>query len=118
MAHFARLGIGNIVKKVHVVNNNTATDEQTGIDFLQTLHKTDDKFVQTSYNNNFRKQYAGINYFYDEVNNVFIKPKPFDSWSLDSNFDWQPPTAYPEHNDENKPYVWNERTKIWEEWIK
>ena len=117
MAHFARLGIGNIVKKVHVVNNNTATDEQTGIDFLQTLHKTDDKFVQTSYNNNFRKQYAGINYFYDEVNNIFIAPRPFHSWSLDSNFDWQSPIAYPT-DDSNKHYVWNERLKNWEEWIK
>jgi len=50
MAHFARLGVGNVVVKVHVVSNNVATTEQAGIEFLQNLYKTRDIFKQTSYN--------------------------------------------------------------------
>src|SRR5210317_1059475 len=46
---------------------------------------------QTSYNNNFRKQYAGIGYRYDETKDKFISPQPFASWSLDANDDWQAP---------------------------
>jgi hypothetical protein len=43
-----------------------------------------------------RKQYAGIGFTYDAVNDVFIAPQPYPSWSLDNNFDWQPPTPKPE----------------------
>ena len=122
MAHFARLGIGNIVKKVHVVNNNTATDEQTGINFLQTLHKTDDKFVQTSYNTYggehrlggtpFRKNYAGIGYKYDQTRDAFIPIKPYNSWILnETTCRWQAPVAYP---NDGKFYNWNEINQNWQ----
>jgi hypothetical protein len=50
---------------------------------------------RTSYNHNIRKQYAGIGFTYDAVNDVFITPQPYPSWSLDENFDWQPPTPQP-----------------------
>ena len=48
MAHFARLGVGNTVVRVHVVSNDVATSEQAGIEFLQNLHKTKDIFKQAS----------------------------------------------------------------------
>ena len=122
MAHFARLGTGNIVKKVHVVHNDTATDEQTGIDFLQTLHKTDDKFVQTSYNTYggehrlggtpFRKNYAGIGYKYDQTRDAFIPIKPYNSWILnETTCRWQAPVAYP---NDGKFYNWNEINQNWQ----
>tara|TARA_R110000782_G_scaffold94684_1_gene178518 strand:+ start:680 stop:1054 length:375 start_codon:yes stop_codon:yes gene_type:complete len=122
MAHFARLGIGSIVKKVHVVNNDTATDEQTGINFLQTLHKTDDKFVQTSYNTYggehrlggtpFRKNYAGIGYKYDQTRDAFIPIKPYNSWILnETTCRWQAPVAYP---NDGKFYNWNEINQNWQ----
>jgi hypothetical protein len=50
---------------------------------------------QTSYNNNFRKQYAGIGYSYDPSKDMFITPQPYPSWSLDSNGDWLAPVTYP-----------------------
>ena len=68
MAHFAKLGIGDIVERVHVVSNDVATTEQAGIDFLNELYNTRDVFKQTSYNTfggehklggtPFRKNYA------------------------------------------------------------
>jgi hypothetical protein len=64
---------------------------------------------RTSYNNNIRKQYAGIGYTYDAVNDVFIAPQPYPSWSLDQDFDWQPPTPMPT---EGKWY-WSEENGEW-----
>jgi hypothetical protein len=62
---------------------------------------------KTSYNSNFRKQYAGIGYRYDSTKNKFILSQPFASWSLDSNDDWQAPIAYPTITDDGAdPSVW------------
>jgi len=71
--------------------------------------------VQTSYNSNMRKQFAGVGFTYDDVNDVFVAPQPFPSWSLDENYDWQPPVEYPaDEIDENQNYVWNEETQSWD----
>jgi hypothetical protein len=64
---------------------------------------------RTSYNNNIRKQYAGIGFTYDAVNDVFIAPQPFASWSLDNDFNWQPPTPRPE----GMGWYWNEAEQVW-----
>ena len=72
MAHFAKLGVGNIIERVEVVSNDIATNEQAGVDFLNNLYKTPyDVWKQTSYNTRggqhisggtpFRKNFAGIN---------------------------------------------------------
>ena len=62
---------------------------------------------QTSYNNTFRKKYAGIGYVYDETKNKFLTPQPFASWSLDVNDDWKAPITFPSIiNDETDPSVW------------
>jgi hypothetical protein len=63
---------------------------------------------RTSFNNNIRKQYAGIGYSYDVVNDVFIAPQPFPSWSLNNNFDWEAPKPKPDGN-----WFWNENTLTW-----
>jgi DNA phosphorothioation-dependent restriction protein DptG len=62
MAHFAKLGVGNIIERVIVVSNDIATTEQAGVDFLNNLYNTRDVWKQTSYNGNIRKNYAGIGY--------------------------------------------------------
>jgi hypothetical protein len=113
MAHFAELDESNIVTQVIVVHNNELLDngvesEAKGIAFCQSLFGGN--WVQTSYNNNIRKQYASTGYTYDSVNDVFISPSPFASWTLDENFDWQAPTPYPQ--DENN-YLWDEDTTSW-----
>ena len=83
MAHFAKLGSGNIVTQVEVVSNDVALTEQAGIDFLNNLYNTNDIWKQTSYNENIRKNFAGVGYTYDEDRDAFIPPKPSgDGWVL------------------------------------
>jgi len=112
MAHFAKLGKGNIVLTVHVVSNDIATTEQAGVDFLNTLYKTRDVWKQTSYNGNIRKNYAGVGYTYDQTRDAFIPPKPFNSWILnETTCLWEAPVAKPELTQE---YNWNEETQQWD----
>jgi hypothetical protein len=119
MAHFAKLGVGNIVEQVIVVSNDIATTEQAGVDFINKLYNTRDIWKQTSYNNNIRKNFAGIGYQYDQTRDAFIPPKPFNSWILNENTClWNAPVAMPELTQEqidNKNYyVWNESIINWE----
>ena len=95
MAHFARLDQNNTVLAVHVVHNDCAPDEATGISFLTALHGNA-VWKQTSYTGTIRKQFAGIGYTYDPAADVFISPQPFPSWTLDTNNDWQPPAPKPD----------------------
>jgi hypothetical protein len=118
MAYFAKLGTGNIIETVISVNNSVITDnngieqEQLGVDFINKLYNTRDVWKQTSYNRNFRKNYAGVGYTYDETRDAFISPKPFNSWILnETNCLWEAPVAYPE--DDNR-YIWNESTLTWD----
>jgi len=112
MAHFAKLGVGNIIERVEVVSNDIATNEQAGIDFLNTLYGTRDVWKQTSYNGNIRKNFAGIGYTYDQARDAFIPPQPFNSWTLDEDTClWESPVAHP---NDGKMYEWNESTKQWD----
>lgn len=112
MAHFAKLDDHNYVIEVHVVANaalNPLNEESSGIAFLTEWSGGHTNWKQTSYNNNFRKQYAATGYFYDEANDLFIAPQPFASWSLDANFDWQAPKPRPEGDF----WFWNEELGDW-----
>jgi len=118
MAHFAKLGVGNIVERVEVVSNDIATTEKAGADFLNNLYKTRDVWKQTSYNENIRKNFAGKGYTYDQTRDAFIEPKPFDSWILDEETClWEAPVAKPtltqEQIDNNNYYKWNEENQSW-----
>ena len=135
MAHFAKLGVGNIVERVEVVSNDIATTEQAGADFLNNLYKTRDVWKQTSYNTKggihklggtpFRKNFAGIGYKYDQTRDAFIPPKPFNSWLLDEDTcRWKAPVDYPETytqgltDEQGNPkldkYYWNENKVNWD----
>jgi hypothetical protein len=115
MAHFAKIENG-IVQEVIVIDNNDCDggefpqSELFGQDFITSLG-LEGAWKQTSYNNNFRKMYAGKGYTFDEVNDVFISPQPFASWTLDENFDWQPPVPRPE---DKEMYAWSESTLSWD----
>jgi hypothetical protein len=116
MAHFAKLE-NNIVKQVIVVSNKDILDEngqeseQKGIDFCKSLFGQDTNWIQTSYNGNFRKNYAGIDYQYDQTRNAFIAPKPYPSWVLnDTTCNWEAPISIPT---DGKAYTWNEETLTW-----
>ena len=117
MAHFAQIHNG-IVQQVIVVHNNEllvngVEVESKGVEFCTNLFGGE--WVQTSYNNKIRKQYAGIGYTYDADLDIFIAPQPYPSWILDENHDWQPPTPMPVV--EGKLYAWFEPNKQWIELI-
>ncbi len=122
MAYFAKLGTGNIIEKVISINNSVITDsngieqEQLGVDFINKLYNTRDVWKQTSYNNNFRKNYAGIGYQYDQQRDAFIPPKPFNSWILNEDTClWNAPVTMPATElEENQYYSWNESIINWE----
>ena len=108
MAHYAYLDDNNIVVAVTVGKDETELID--GLD-TETYYALETPYIvkRTSYNGNIRKQYAGIGYTYDAVNDVFIAPQPYPSWSLDNNFDWQPPTPRPE----GFGWYWNEDSLSW-----
>ena len=113
MAHFAKLGVGNIVNRVEVVSNDIAVNEQAGVDFLNNLYKTRDVWNQTSYNGNMRKNFAAIGYTYDESRDAFISPQPYPSWILDEDTCiWKAPIEVPS---DDKHYFWDESSKSWNE---
>jgi hypothetical protein len=112
MAHFAKLGIGNIVEQVVVVSNDIAITEQAGIEFLRNLYKDSNaQWIQTSYNRNFRKNFAGVGSFYDMYKDVFINIKPYNSWVLnEKTCEWEAPIPMPT---DGQRYTWDESTKNW-----
>jgi len=120
MAHFAQLNEANIVIDVVVVNNDVITDadgieqEQLGVEFLSQLNNGG-WWKQTSYNNSFRKNYAGIGMTYDSGIDAFIAPQPYPSWTLNEDTcQWEAPVPYPT---DDKMYTWDETTTNWKEVI-
>jgi len=117
MAHFAKIDENGIVNSVIVVSNDAIENksfpesDEIGQNFIKSI-KIDGTWVQTSYNNNFRKQFAGVGFFYDKDNDVFIAPKPFDSWILNEDYDWAAPIPMPETGG---PWIWDEENQQWEE---
>ena len=117
MAHYAELNEDNIVQRVIVVDNkdcldaNNVESEEVGAAFCHNL--LGGTWKQTSYNANFRKNYAGNGYFYNSTLDAFILPKPFSKWVLnEETCQWEAPVAYP---DDEKFYVWNDNKGEWEE---
>ena len=104
MSHFAEIDKDNVVQRVIVAEQDFINSGAVGDSF---------NWVQTSYNNNFRKNYAGVGYTYDKTRDAFIAPKPYPSWMLDDDTcKWNAPTAHP---DDDKQYSWDEDTTSWKE---
>jgi hypothetical protein len=116
MAHYAWLNENNLVINVTVGVDEDIVQQGVGgsTEAWEAFYyqATGHTIKRTSYNNNIRKQYAGIGYTYNPVNDVFIAPQPYPSWSLDENFDWQAPTPMP--TDGNR-YAWDEDSLSWVE---
>lgn len=118
MAHFAELDENNIVQRVIVISNDDIVDgdgveqESLGVAVCRAI-TGGGTWVQTSYNNNFRKKYASIGDKFVPEANLFYEPvSPFPSWSLDENYDWEAPTPHPL---DDKRYRWNEDLLNWVE---
>jgi hypothetical protein len=117
MAHFAKINSNNIIESVLVLDNAELNglefpeSEALGVAFFKTLLGEDTNWKQTSYNANFRKNYAGIDYTYDSQRDAFIPPQPYPSWTLvEETCNWTAPVLYP--TDGNQ-YQWDEATTNW-----
>ena len=110
MAHFAEVDPSWNVLRVIVVNNEDILDkgvesETVGVAFCKNLFGEDSRWLQTSYNKNFRKNYAGPGFYYNTLLDAFIPPKPYPSWTLDEDTClWEPPTPAPTEGQ----FVWDE----------
>lgn len=123
MAHYARVNQENIVTYVTPIPNEMITDEN-GVEHehraLSHLYETipdskNDRWIKTSYNNNFRNKFAGRGDTWMENLNAFISPQPYPSWSLNtSTCKWEPPVPMPENVETGSEYVWNEDIGNWE----
>jgi len=138
MAHFAEIRKdNNEVIRVIVVSNNDVNAHGGDLSveaeqWVSSFHPNDQYlkeykewktypetyWKQTSYNNNFRKNYAGVDYTYDSVNDVFISSKPYSNWTLNSNFIWESPVKEPNtkiYDSNTTIYViaWKESTSQW-----
>jgi hypothetical protein len=108
MAHFAEIDESGKVIRVVVIDN---PHEGGGNDFLKYDLCLGGNWVQTSYNNNFRKNYAGVGYDYDAIRDAFISPQSYPSWTLnETTCNWEPPTPCPTTEEE---YRWDESTLNW-----
>jgi hypothetical protein len=120
MAHFAELDANNIVLRVIVVSNKDTADvdgnEQEWIGQAFCVRLLGGNWKQTSYNGNFRKNYAGIGYTYDATRDAFIAPKPDDgTWVLNEDTcQWERPVPQPK---DGKTYNWDEATQSWVEQV-
>jgi len=135
MAHFAKVNNSNIVEQVVVVSNDVAISEEAGKTFLNNLYKTNDNWMQCSFNTKggkyyiheenisttlgpdqskaFRMNFPGIGSVWNPEHNGFTTVKPFPSWVLDTEtLWWDAPVARP--ISEN-PYVWDEENQTWVE---
>lgn len=116
MAHFAQINEDNIVTQVIVVSNDDCAggdypeSDPVGAAFCTNL--LGGTWKQTSYNNNFRKRYAGIGYTFREDLDAFVSPQPFPSWTLnETTADWEAPVPMPTVGF----WTWNESTQQWDE---
>ena len=119
MAHYAFLDANNVVVKVitgvdeDVTQNGVGGSTEAWEQFYESQEWNAGLTCRrTSYNatNGYRKQYAGVGFTYNSVADVFISPSPYPSWTLDTNYDWQPPTPKPSADE---PYEWSEEDLVW-----
>jgi hypothetical protein len=119
MAHFAELDSNNKVLRVVVacnqdIENNGGEQSEQAAEHFKTVCPFSEngvKWVQTSYNNNFRKKYAAVDDYYDPTKDKFITKQPYPSWTLNTEtWLWEAPVTYPL---DGKPYDWNESSQSW-----
>ena len=124
MAHFAELNSSNEVLRVVVISNEDVdanggdqhADAETFVASIVPHSTGGASWKQTSYNNNFRKLYAGAGNIYDASKDKFILPQPYSSWSLDASDDWKAPVTIPNNTEVNSKTViitWDEDNLKW-----
>jgi hypothetical protein len=108
VSHWAEIDENNVVLRVLVGDNNDPNGDEGYQWLIDNLGGT---WIKTSYNGNIRKNHAGAGSTYDPINDWFVPPQPYPSWTLDNEAKWQPPTPRP-----TEGYcTWNEETLSWDE---
>ena len=108
MAHYAFLNDDNIVTEVIVgIDETELIEDKNPEDWYSQFRGQ--KCVRTSYNGNIRGVYAGIGYYYNEVEDIFVVPQPYPSWSRNGSY-WQSPVPYPS---DGELYLWDEEAGEW-----
>ena len=110
MAHYAFMDQSHIVVEVIVGVDETELIEGLEPEVWYSNFRNM-PCKRTSYNDRIRKQFAGIGYKYDSEADLFIKPQPFPSWLLDSNYDWVAPVPCPTEGH----WLWDEEAGDWVE---
>ena len=120
MAHFAEVDPSWNVLRVIVVANEDILDENgveseaLGVAFCKNLFGEDSRWLQTSYNNNFRKNFAGSRSIYDPGRDAFFLLQPYPSWILEEETCWwYPPVPYPEDSNPGEVFIWDEASLTW-----
>jgi hypothetical protein len=108
MSHWAEIDENSKVIRVLVGDNNDPAGDEGYQWLIDNLGGT---WIKTSYNGNIRGTFAGVGYFYDEEEDIFIAPQPYPSWNRVGSF-WEAPVAYPQ---DGKRYEWNEEMGSWNE---
>ena len=103
MSHFAQINNDGIVQRVIVAEQDFINSGAVGDAF---------NWIQCSYNNYFRKQWPSPGFKWDHANQVFVRPQPYASWTLNANMDWVPPVALPADSD-TVCYSWDEAAQLW-----
>jgi hypothetical protein len=112
MSHFAKVVDGKVTQVIVAEPEffDTFVDSSPGT-WLQTSYNTHGN--QHPEGRPLRGNYAGIGFSYDATNDVFIAPKPFNSWVINEDtWLWEAPVAMP---DDGKVYEWDEATTNWKE---
>jgi len=112
MAHFAQVKSG-IVQQVIVADQNFINTLSDASDWVQTSYNMIGGVNKTGLGSSLRKNYAGIGHTYDSVKDAFYAPKPYPSWTLDTDTClWNAPTPMP---NDGHMYNWDESTLSWVE---
>jgi hypothetical protein len=122
MAHFAKIGNDNIVTQVIVASKEVIESGIFGNPqyWYQTSYNTrgnvyynvDDNVPAEDQSKAFRKNFAGVGFYYSKELDAFIPPKPYDSWILNEDTClWEAPTPYPANTMDG--YKWDEPTLSW-----
>ena len=117
MAYFVTLNNENIVSDIQVISDEILIgidgneNDQNGVDFLNQLHGFHPKRLRTYKDRSKRHIFASVGCSYDANKDVFILPKPYPSWTLNSDNNWEPPIPSPA---DGQPHIWNEETQQWD----
>lgn len=119
MASFAQVDENNVVQNIILIddscldnNGEFPESEESGREFIRNLNigGENSRWYQASYTGKFRKQYPFKDFIYVEELDMFVRPKPYPSWSLENDGEWYAPQPIPK---DGKVYIWSESEQQW-----